>query len=115
MEINEVFKKFPESGFLKITRKAPTSISKEQKAALVRKGNALFNKGDVDQAKKIFLTIQYSDGLIRIGDYYMDKNKPLLAFRMYYAAKARSQTDAMIEKMAHIISLWVNEKGKKNE
>jgi hypothetical protein len=93
-------------GFIK-TSAAP--LSAQQRAILIRKGNELFNKGDVEQSKRIFLTARYTDGIIRLGDYYMKKNQPLEAFRMYWLAPDRRKSDQLIEKMAGVVRGWLKE------
>lgn len=94
-------------GFLKTT--APVHITAEQRSALIRKGNVLFNEGKIDQARRIFITAHYTDGLIRVGDYHMKRNEPLEAFRMYWLAPERRKVEAMLEKMAGVIRSWLEE------
>lgn len=96
------FDGIPGEGFL-VRTDPPPNLPGDQKAALIRKGNLLFNEGNVELAKRIFLTLRYGDGLIRLGDYYFKKNQPLEAFRMYWIAKEKRKSDALIEKMAHVI------------
>ena len=105
----ELLKQIPKDGFLKITESRPAEMSKEQRVALIRKGNDLFNQKKYDLAKKIFLTAGYSDGLIRLGDLYMNLNMPLEAFRMYKLAPDRKKVDAMLEKTVGIVKKWLQE------
>jgi hypothetical protein len=93
-------------GFLKTTT---VELTGQQRSALIRKGNVLFNEGKIDQARRIFITAHYTDGLIRVGDYYMKQNEPLEAFRMYWLAPERRKVDAMLEKMAGVIRSWLEE------
>ena len=93
-------------GFLK-TEQRP--ISSQQRTVLVRKGNELFNKGEIEQAKRIFLTARYTDGIIRIGDHYAKQNRPLDAFRMYWLAPERRKSEYMIEQMAGVIRKWLKD------
>jgi len=99
----------PAEGFLKTSRDRLPPVSKEQRTVLIRKGNELFNRGKVDEAKRIFLTVGYSDGLIRLGDYYTEKNDSLEAFRMYWLAPDRKRAEQLIEKMATIVRHWLGE------
>lgn len=99
---------FPE-GFIKVTDKPVQGLSSEQKAALNRKGNVLFNEGKYDAACRIFVTTGYSDGLVRIGDLYMKQNRSLLALRYYLLAKNRAKSEAVYEKLAGIISILLKE------
>lgn len=60
------------------------ALTEEQKTQLLRKGNQLFNEGRFFEAGKIFTTIGYKDGLIRLGDYFFfDKEMPLVAYGFY--------------------------------
>jgi hypothetical protein len=108
----EVLKQMPREGFIKLTSEANRSISGQQRSALIRKGNVLFNQGKVDMAKRIFLTAGYTDGLIRLGDYYYKRRQPLEAFRMYRLAPYRSSSERMLEKMAMILRSWLKEKNE---
>lgn len=109
----ELLKKVPKEGFLKISRSQSAELSKEQRVALIRKGNELFNQKKYDLAKKIFLTTGYSDGLIRLGNLYLDQKMPLEAFRMYWLAPDRKKVDAMLEKTILILKKWLEE-GEQN-
>jgi len=71
-----------EAVFLRGTAKA--NVAGSDKAALNRKGNVLFNAGDVEGARRIFITTGYSDGLSRVGDYYKSKGRLIDALKMYW-------------------------------
>ena len=75
-----------EQGFLKLTGSKPLSLSREEKIALNRKGNVFFNLGEFKKAERIFLTTGYTNGLLRMGDYYWANNEPLKAIKMYWLA-----------------------------
>jgi hypothetical protein len=109
MKDHDILKNIPKDGFIKLTRDKSPALKPDQKAALIRKGNELFNKGDISQAKKIFLTVGYTDGIIRLGSYYYKKNMPLEAFRMYCLAPDQQKKEAFIEKMAGVIKNWLTE------
>jgi hypothetical protein len=108
----EVLKQMPKEGFIKLTSEANRSLSGQQRSALIRRGNVLFNQGKVDVAKRIFLTAGYTDGLIRLGDYYYKRRQPLEAFRMYRLAPYKSSSERMLEKMAMILRSWLKEKNE---
>ena len=108
----EVLKKIPRDGFLKVNLSDKTPVSESTRIALIRKGNELFNSGDVEKAKRIFLTVGYTDGITRVGDYYYQKRQPLEAYRMYWIAPAPDKVRTMTEKMASIVSGWLLDKGK---
>lgn len=101
----------PHPGFIRVGREDLPKVSKEQKTALVRKGNELFNRGHVEQAKRIFLSVGYTDGIIRLGDHYYSHRKPLEAFRMYWLARDQHKTELMAERMAAVLRFWLREEG----
>jgi hypothetical protein len=107
MGVEDVLKKLPPSGFLKVGREKQTSLPQEKRAALIRKGNELFNKGNYDLAKRIFLTTRYTDGLIRLGDMYFKRKKPLHALQAYWLAPSPAKAGALIERMAAVMSKWL--------
>ena len=109
MKKEDVLKKIPKEGFLKVGGYKKTELTSQQKTVLNRKGNELFNAGKYGQAERIFLTTGYSDGIIRIGDYYYNSNKMLEAFRMYILAPAPDKKDIMVEKMAGVIRYWLHD------
>jgi hypothetical protein len=76
---------------------------------LIRKANELFNKGEILHSKRIFLTVGYTDGIIRIGDYYYKKNDFLNALQMYILAPDRPKADKILEKMAQVVQHWIKE------
>ena len=80
-----------------------------QKAALNRKGNVLYNSGDIEAARRIFLTTGYSDGIARIGDYYRSKGRLIDALRMYIIAPDHKKADAIIAKLAKVIQNLIDE------
>jgi hypothetical protein len=103
----------PKEGFLKVGSQKTESLTGQQRTALIRKGNELFNAGEVERAKRIFLTTGYADGIIRVGDAYYKKRDPLEAFRMYWMAPAPDKRAEMIEKMALIVHRWLKEDGSR--
>ncbi|MFP4375901.1 MAG: hypothetical protein ACLFP4_02555 [Spirochaetales bacterium] len=96
-------------GFQKTTLEQRPSLSGEQRSALIRKGNELFNRGAIEQARRVFLTARYTDGLIRIGDHYLKKNDHLEAFRMYWLAPEPRKAEYLIERMAGVVRSWLQE------
>ena len=94
---DELLEKFEdEAVFLKGTESA--RVESSQKAALNRRGNELFNRGCVEDARRIFITTGYSDGLSRIGDHYKKKGLMVDALRMYWTAHDKNKTaDACME------------------
>ena len=96
----------PDARFVRTTRAA---LSPQDRTQLVRRGNEFFNNGNIDAAKRIFLTVHYTDGLIRLGDYYHKKNDFLEAFRMYWLAPDQRRVEQLAEKMAGVVRKWLSE------
>ena len=85
-------------------------MDKKERAALIRKGNELFNKGEVEAAVKIFLKTDYKDGIIRTGDYYFyEKKQPLLAFKFYKKANVQEKVNEIFERMVYALGRWIGE------
>jgi hypothetical protein len=101
MDYKKIFERFDEQGFIKTTLRHP--IEGTQKAALNRRGNMLFNSGDIESARRIFTTTGYSDGLSRVGDYYKSQGKPLEALKMYWIAPDHNKADPLILQLSEII------------
>ena len=110
MDYKSVFEKVQgQNTFIKTT--ARTVVDGAQKAALNRKGNILFNSGDIEAARRIFLTTGYSDGLVRVGDYYNSKGQPLDALRMYWIAPDRKKAEPIIAQLSAVIQNMIHNEG----
>ncbi len=96
-------------GFLKIGKPEKSNLSPSQRSALIRKGNELFNSGNYDTAKKIFITTSYSDGIIRMGDYFRKNGNPVEALMMYRIAPAKEKLNLLLEETAYILRQWMDE------
>ena len=101
-------KKIPD-GFIKLTDNPVNGLSSEQKVILNRKANTMFNNGNVEDARRIFITTGYSDGLTRVGNYYMDKKESLKALKAYYLAHNTRETEPIYEQIAKVISKLISE------
>ena len=111
MEYKKHFEKFEsDKGFIKVT--LPASVDGSRKAALNRKGNILFNSGDVETARRIFLTTGYSDGLSRIGDHYKSQSRMIDALRMYWIAPDHTKSEPLIMQLSELIRNLLNEEGE---
>ena len=95
--------------FIKVTS---PSIDKSDKASLNRKGNELFNSGDIEGARRVFMTTGYSDGLSRVGDYYKSKNRMIEALKMYWIAPDRKKANPLIIEVAGLLQNLMQEEGK---
>ncbi len=94
-------------GFVKTVQEKP-ALTSEQRAVLIRKGNALFNSGNFEVARKIFVTTKYTDGLIRMGDHYMALRDPLEAFKMYHIAPAPDKSEELKGRMVAVLKKWLS-------
>ena len=91
-------------------------LTPKERLQLIRKGNELFNKGDIERAARIFVTTAYKDGLIRVGDYYyFNEKNPIKALHFYLEAGYKKRINEVTEKMAQIIRKWLHEDNKKSE
>lgn len=85
-------------------------LTPKERLILIRKGNELFNKGEIEKAARIFVTTAYKDGLIRVGDhYYFDKKNPLKALHYYLEAHYEKRVSELTESIAAIIKKWLRE------
>ena len=108
MDIKKTFEKFDdENAFIKVSTQVPVESSR--KAALNRKGNQLFNEGDIEGARRVFMTTGYSDGLARVGDFYKSKDRLLEALKMYWIAPDRKKSGPLIEQLAGIMKNLLHE------
>ncbi|MCL2520341.1 MAG: hypothetical protein FWE37_04995 [Spirochaetaceae bacterium] len=101
----DLLQKLPKEGFIKIgvPDKAP-DVSAGDKVALLRKGNILFNEGNIELASKIFLNLNYTDGIVRVGDYYYNKHEYIKAINLFKAAKDEGRVSKTAKKMADVLS-----------
>jgi hypothetical protein len=99
MDYKKVFEQFGDQNAL-IKTTVPSPLASAQKAALNRKGNVLFNSGDIEGARRIFMTTGYSDGLSRVGDYYRSQNKMIDALQMYWIAPDRTKYEPLLMQIA---------------
>ena len=114
MDYESIFEKVRDQNtFIKTTVKPV--IDGTQKAALNRKGNVLYNSGDIEGARRIFLTTGYSDGLVRVGDYYNSKGRPLDALRMYWIAPDHSKAEPIITQLSAVIQSLLHEEGGRSD
>jgi hypothetical protein len=108
MDYKKAFSRFEDqNGFIKSIAKPV--IDGSQKAALNRKGNILFNSGDIEGAKRVFLTTGYSDGLSRVGDYYQSQGRDLDALRMYWIAPNKIKAEPIIMRLSTLIQKIMRE------
>ena len=96
-------------GFIKVTDNPVQGLTSDQKVILNRKAYAMFNNGNVEDARRIFITTGYSDGLTRVGDYYNNKNESLKALKAYWLAHNKRDSEPILADIAKVISTLINE------
>lgn len=79
------------------------------RAMLIRKGNDFFSRGKINSAEKIFVTVDYKDGLVRLGDYYFEKKDIYRAAQMYFMSGNESKIKLFSEKCANTIRSLLND------
>lgn len=104
-----IFDRFPDEGLIKTADEPIGDLTPEKKVQLNRRGNILFNSGDVETARRIFQTTGYSDGLIRIGESYLAGGKPVDALKMFRLSHDNGRCDALIERAALAIRKMLDE------
>jgi hypothetical protein len=88
-------------------------MTPKERLLLIRKGNEIFNNGDIDKAAKIYTTTAYKDGLIRVGDfYYFEKKDILKALHYYIEAKYEKRISEVSERIALVLKQWLDDKPK---
>lgn len=110
MDRDSIFDRFRDQGFIKTVDRP--AVDSAQKVALNRRGNELLNKGDVEGARRIFMTTGYTDGLVRVGDRYQSQGRSLDALRMYWIAPDKKKAEELIARMAALIQKLVREEEK---
>jgi hypothetical protein len=98
-------------GFIKETAPSAGSVDMSQKALLNRKGNMLFNEGNIEGARRIFITTGYSDGLSRIGDCYRKQGRVVDALQMYRIAPNKRKADELTMNIALLIKSMLTDNG----
>lgn len=84
-------------------------VDPSTRAMLIRKGNEFFTSGNIKAAEKIFVSVDYKDGLVRLGDYYYENNNLYKACEMFFMSGNEAKIKAFSEVCAKVISLLLNE------
>lgn len=79
------------------------------RALLIRRGNDFFSSGNIKAAEKIFVTTDYKDGIVRLGDYYFTNKNIYKAAEMYFMSGNESKIKLFSEKCAKIIQIMLEE------
>jgi hypothetical protein len=109
MSAQDILKMLPSGGLLKVSGESSAPLTREKRAALIRKGNELYNRGQHALAQRIFVTTKYSDGLIRMGDRHLKGGQPLEALKLYWLAPAPDRAAAVVEQIAQVMKHWLAE------
>lgn len=105
----KVFDRFPDEGLIKSADEPLSGVESDRKVKLNRKGNELFNRGEIETARRIFQTTGYSDGLIRIGNRYLQDKRPVDALKMYWLARDKKKTEELVGSLAAVIQSMLRE------
>lgn len=109
---DEQLKNFPEGSLIKTVDEPNKNLSPSEKVQLNRRGNTLFNTGELETARRIFQTTGYSDGLNRIGETYLSQRKPVDALKMFKLAHDEGRSNELIAKAAQAIRKMLEDKEK---
>ena len=91
-------------------------MDNDEKISLIRKGNELFNKGDIAGAAAIFVKTGYRDGLTRVADYYFfDKKLPLIALKFYRMVNRKDKVDEIFARMMFALGKLLKSDSKPQE
>jgi hypothetical protein len=90
-------------------------LNPKERLILIRKGNEIFNNGEIEKAAKIFTTTAYRDGLIRVGDYYyFEKRDIIKALQYYIEANYEKRIREVSERIAGVLKRWLGEPKKES-
>ena len=92
------------------------ALDDSERVQQIRIGNEKFNNGDYKLALKIFIEMNYIDGIIRVADYlYYDKKEWISALKLYKRAGYQKMIDLLTAKAADVVRILLAEDKKKNE
>ena len=83
---------------IKFGNKKKREVDAKTRAQLIRKGNEFFNARNIEASERIFVIVDYKDGLIRLGDYYLENKNIYKACEMYYMSENSSVIETFLEK-----------------
>ncbi len=78
-------------------------VDPSTRAMLIRKGNEFFTGGNIKSAENIFVSVDYKDGLVRLGDYYYDHKDLYNAARMYFMSENSAKIESFCELAAKAV------------
>ncbi len=81
-----------------------------ERAMLIRRGNELFNKRDYKNALKIFIAVDYKEGIGRIASVMEHEQKDMpSALRLYKRAGMTANVEKIAYDMAQTVRLLIKE------
>ncbi len=91
--------------------------NESERADFIRKGNELFNKGDIILAYKCYTMAGYHAGIEKVADHYFYNEKsPAKAIVLYKklaketgSARVQEKLDEVAQKIVKVIRKWVAE------
>jgi hypothetical protein len=84
-------------------------VDSSTRAKLIRKGNEFFTDGKIKAAEKIFISVDYKDGLVRLGDYYLENKDIVKSCEMYFMSENNSKINSFLENSARVIEKLLKE------
>lgn len=105
-----IFDRFTDRGLIKSADNPSARLASDERVRLNRRGNELFNRGEIETARRIFQTTGYSDGLIRVGDRYLEASRAVDALKMYWLARDSSRSGPLIEKVVLVVRKMLRER-----
>lgn len=85
-------------------------ISTSEKVILIRRGNELFNKKDYKNALKIYLAVDYKDGIARMAGILEHEKKDLIAaLKLYKKAGMHGNVEKIAYDMAQTVRFLIKE------
>ena len=88
-------------------------MDQKERIELIRRGNELFNSGDIKRASALFIKTSYRDGLTRIADYlYFDKRQPLNALPYYRMVNRHDRVNEIFERMVFALGRLLGKEAK---
>jgi hypothetical protein len=84
-------------------------VDSATRVKLIRKGNELFSNENIIAAEKIFVAVDYKDGLVRLGDYYFENKDLVKSCEMYFKSENISKINSFLENSAKVIEKLLKE------
>jgi hypothetical protein len=85
------------------------NVDSATRVKLIRKGNEFFSNGQILSAEKIFITVDYKDGLVRLGDYYLGNKNLEKSAEMYFMSENESKIESFCKIAAKAIRNMISE------